>query len=105
MPPKLLSQLLREDASLRDLVGEFVRALPERLAELKQAYADLDWDLLATLAHRLKGAGAAYGYPDLSEVAARMEQAFRGREVGEFEGWTRQLEELVAAVQAGITEP
>jgi HPt (histidine-containing phosphotransfer) domain-containing protein len=103
-PQKLVSQLLVEDAGLRDIVEEFVAALPGRLAELKQAYSMLDWDMLTMLAHRLKGASGSYGYPDLSQLAAQMEQGFKEQHADQFQTWTQQMDELIAAVKAGMSE-
>ncbi|MEW6253804.1 MAG: Hpt domain-containing protein, partial [Planctomycetota bacterium] len=74
---KLLSQLLLEDVNLRDVVEEFVASLELRAGELRQAHARLDWDLLAALAHRLKGAAGSYGYPSISRLCAELEQRFR----------------------------
>ena len=103
-PQKLISQLLADDADLRDLVEEFVAALPQRVEELKQAYEALDWEQLAMLAHRLKGASGSYGYPDLSTLAATMEQSFRSQQADDFAAWTKWLEAAVNAAQAGLED-
>jgi HPt (histidine-containing phosphotransfer) domain-containing protein len=99
---KLVSQLLIDDPELRDVVEEFVHGLPRRLAEMRAAYAQLDWELLRTLAHRLKGAGGSYGYPVLSQLAAEMERGFRSHCAGQFNTWASQLEQLSEAARAGL---
>ncbi|MCK4341921.1 MAG: Hpt domain-containing protein [Phycisphaerae bacterium] len=99
---KLVSQLLEEDPDLLDVVEEFVKGLEQRLEEIKQAYEQLDWDQLTTVAHRLKGAGGSYGYPDISELCAKMEQAFRAQMAGDYEGWMTRLTQLVHAAEAGL---
>jgi HPt (histidine-containing phosphotransfer) domain-containing protein len=104
-PAKLVSQLLLEDASLRDLVQEFVEALPQRLEELRRAYESLDWDQLAVLAHRLKGAAGSYGYPDLSRLAAEMEEMFRLHQAEHFAQWLDRLRALIVAAKAGLESP
>jgi HPt (histidine-containing phosphotransfer) domain-containing protein len=102
IPPQLVSQLLKEDPELRDIVEEFVDGLQSRLDELQNAFDANDWDQLATLAHRLKGASGSYGYPDLSALAATMESSFRAQQAGNFRDWLRQFEELVSAAKAGL---
>jgi len=102
LPKKLVSQLLEEDAGLRDIVDEFVQGLATRLAELEAAHAKLDWELLATLAHRLKGASGSYGYPEISRLCADMEAAFRAHQAGDFQSQVRQLSGLTAAARAGL---
>ena len=104
VPPKLVSHLLAEDPGLRDIVLEFVNGLPTRIADFQKAHEQLDYDLLGTLAHRLKGAAGSYGYPDLSAVCFEMERQFRVHESGAFADWVRQLESLAAAARAGLAQ-
>ncbi len=101
-PSKLISQLLAEDAGLRDIVKEFVDHLTVRINELRQAHEKLDWDALTTLAHRLKGAAGSYGYPDISTLCAEMEQKLRSHEAEEFARWIAGLGQLAAAARAGL---
>lgn len=102
MRQTLVSQLIMEDPTMKDLVEDFVEGLPNRLADLRGAMEQLNWDELRLLAHRLKGAGGSYGYPQISEVAAHMEKGFRNQTVDDFADCARQLEELVAAARAGL---
>ena len=101
-PQKAVSHLLEDDPDLQDIVEEFVAALPERVEELKRAYEALDWDQLTMLAHRLKGASGSYGYPDLSAVAANMEQSFRGQQADTFAEWAKYIEAYASAAKAGL---
>lgn len=103
-PQKLVSQLLTEDADLRDIVEEFVNGLPGRIEDLRKTYENLDWTQLKTLAHQLKGAGGSYGYPDLSQLAAIMERDFVAQRAEDITTRLRQLEELVTAIQAGLRQ-
>lgn len=103
-PNALISQLLIDDADLRDIVEEFVGELDDRLAEIQQSYAALDWGNLETLAHRLKGAGGSYGYPAISNVAAEMETAFRQQTADHYDQWMDQLQYLVTAAKNGLSE-
>jgi HPt (histidine-containing phosphotransfer) domain-containing protein len=102
LPGKLVSALLLSDPDLRDLVEEFVDGLSSRFDELRQASRQQDWDRLTLLAHQLKGAGGSYGYADLSDVALKMEQAFRAHSAEQFAGLMAKLEELTAAARAGL---
>ena len=65
VPSRLVSQLVIEDPEMIDVVEEFVGELPNRITEMQNAHRELDWELLRTCAHRLKGAGGSYGYPIL----------------------------------------
>ncbi len=99
---RLHSLLLADDPELRDIVEEFVETLDRRIDEIRQAYAQLDWAALRTLAHRLKGAGGSYGYPPLSSLAAEMEKNFAAHNAGAFQDWLRELEQLTTAAKAGL---
>lgn len=101
----LTSQLLQDDGDLRDIVEEFIDGLPKQLVELREAYACLDWQTMRTLAHRLKGAGGSYGYPQLSEAGATMETAFKEHEAEDFAAWTKRVDDLIHAAKAGLKEP
>ncbi len=103
-PKPLFSQLLRDDADLREIVEEFVAGLPSRLEEIREAYGRLDWQHLMVLSHRLKGASGSYGYPDLSTLAANMEQAFRAQQAENLGQWMDQFESLIQAAQAGLEQ-
>ena len=105
VPAKLVSQLIKESPDLGDIVAEFVQGLAPQVAQLKQSFEKLDWQMLAVLAHRLKGAGGSYGYPDISRLGAEMEQGFRNQHAEDFRAWITRLSELVAAAEAGLTGP
>jgi HPt (histidine-containing phosphotransfer) domain-containing protein len=101
-PEKLVSLLVVEDPDMRDVVEEFVAGLHERLTELRQAHEQMDWELLTTLAHRLKGAGGSYGYPDISRLCADMERNFRAHQGADFSEYLQRLAALTAAAKAGL---
>lgn len=101
---KIHSLLIEEDPELRDVVEEFVTGLTQRLAELQAAHEQNDWDMLATLAHRLKGAGGSYGYPDMTKLGAEMETAFRQKQAERFNVFFQQFETLVRGAQAGLAD-
>ncbi len=103
-PDQLVSDLLRDDPEMYDLVEQFVDGLPGRLSELRRAYEQLDWDALTKLAHQLKGAGGSFGYPDVSGLAANMERNFRAHSIGSFKQWMEQLERLATAARLGLQD-
>jgi HPt (histidine-containing phosphotransfer) domain-containing protein len=101
-PTRLVSHLLVEEEDLRDIVEEFVNGLSDRLGELKSAHEALDWELLRTLAHRLKGAGGSYGYPAISELGKTMEDEFKSHRANDIAGLMKRFEQLIDAAAAGL---
>ncbi len=66
-----------QDPALRQLVGKFVKNLPTRVAALQAAQRNSDWNELANQAHQMAGAAGGYGFPELGNVAARIEAQAR----------------------------
>lgn len=101
---RLVSQLLLNDTDLRDIVAEFVDGLDGRIAEMRSAHDAADWATLVRLAHRLKGAGGSYGYPDVSAAARAIEERIRRHASDGFDAWMIELEQLAAAAKAGLRD-
>jgi CheY-like chemotaxis protein/HPt (histidine-containing phosphotransfer) domain-containing protein len=74
--PEIFSELAG-DPEMVDLVRDFVEALPGRDAELREALASAALDRVETVAHQLKGAAGGYGFPCITEAAARLERSVR----------------------------
>jgi HPt (histidine-containing phosphotransfer) domain-containing protein len=56
--------------------------MPVRRDGLVDAHRNAAWDLLRSRAHQLKGAGGGFGFPQLSALAAELEQACRSSDPG-----------------------
>lgn len=68
-----------DDPEMAELVELFVSELPERLAALEAAWTSGDSQTLRRMAHQLKGAGAGYGFPVVSDAAGEVETAILAR--------------------------
>jgi HPt (histidine-containing phosphotransfer) domain-containing protein len=73
------SQLVRENPSLTGIVLEFVEGLKPRLVRMEDALRAFDFETLRIAAHQLKGSGGGFGYPLLSQKAARLEHGAKTR--------------------------
>jgi HPt (histidine-containing phosphotransfer) domain-containing protein len=72
------------DDEMMEIVREFAGELPARIARIEELLAAGDEEELGRLAHQLKGAGGGYGFPQITEAAAGLEQAIKSA-VGESE--------------------
>lgn len=99
---RLVSQLVASEPDMIELVAEFVRGLPDRVREMREAQAKSDFELLRTLAHRLKGAGGSYGFPPISRLAGALEQQFARHDASGFATGMAELERLVESALAGL---
>jgi PAS domain S-box-containing protein len=71
----IVSDRIDFDPEMVPLVIDFTGRLPLRLEELNGTLEAGNVDSLENLAHKLKGSAGLYGYPQVSEVAARLELA------------------------------
>jgi signal transduction histidine kinase/FixJ family two-component response regulator len=69
----IISTLLSEEPTFRDLVEKFVAELPDMLEKLHGAYQQKDWVTLKDELHSLKGMGGGFGYNVLTELAGKAE--------------------------------
>src|SRR5262249_17904979 len=67
----------------RPLVEEYVRGLPGQVRAIGDALRGGDLVLAGKLAHKLRGSGGMYGFPDLGETAGLLEDAAREGQPGE----------------------
>lgn len=63
------------DADLQDLIPQFVENRKKDIVALEELVEKNDLTAIAQLAHKIKGAAAGYGFNELSDLAAQMEQA------------------------------
>lgn len=60
------------DEEMQHLINGFVNRLPQTVNEITRAYRQKKWQDLLTSVHRLKGAGGAFGYPELSDISKKI---------------------------------
>jgi signal transduction histidine kinase/DNA-binding NarL/FixJ family response regulator len=70
-----MSEDFVNDPEFRNLVQQFVEGLPAQVAAIADAVEQEDWDKAALLSHNLKGVGGNYGYPEISDIAKRINSA------------------------------
>jgi len=72
-----IRSIYEDDDDMMDIIREFAAELPDRAASLESLLATDDLAELQNLAHQLKGAGGGYGFAEITEVAAALEQSLK----------------------------
>jgi len=91
------------DEDLRDLLHEYVAGLSGTARDMEGCLSTGDSESLARAAHRLRGTGGTYGYPAVTEVCGRIEDAVRGgRPAEEVAELVAGLRSLVPRIEAGL---
>jgi signal transduction histidine kinase/FixJ family two-component response regulator len=89
-----------EDAQYRALVGRFVAGLPGYAREIETGLEHGDWESVASLSHQLKGMGGSFGFPELSDLAERLQQQLKEGRRDTAPHTIRELLELIRAIAA-----
>jgi two-component system sensor histidine kinase/response regulator len=99
--PEGIRSQYADDSDIADILDKFVATLGGRIMPMRNALANRDYDEVRRLAHKLKGAGGSYGYPQLSETAGVLDNvsAIKDSEMARLA--LKQLSELCRAVEAG----
>jgi PAS domain S-box-containing protein len=79
------------DELTRELRAEYMAAFPDVLAECEALATDGDARALGAIGHRLKGNGFSYGFPEITEIGARIEEFGKA---GNLDAIRPQLERL-----------
>jgi signal transduction histidine kinase/DNA-binding response OmpR family regulator len=87
-------------SAMRKAVEGFVNRLPARVVSLASLVEAGEIEELRRLAHQLKGAGAGYGFPQITETAARVESLIKSSErLDAIRGGVTELIELIRSVK------
>lgn len=60
------------DPEYLELVVSFIDGLPDKMKEILTAQDEQDWEEVRAIAHKLKGMGGGFGFPEITDVAARL---------------------------------
>lgn len=69
-----------DDEDFQELIEMFIDGIEEKKQFLSQIVGTDQINPLKTLAHQLKGAGAGYGFNELSELASHLEEACKSED-------------------------
>ena len=90
---------VRVPEELRALMPRFLSNRQADLEQLRTAAARSDFETARRIGHILKGAGGGYGFPQITELAASLEQALKsGADAPVVKDRTHSLCELLRAV-------
>lgn len=99
----IVSSLLDSEPDFLDLVVKFAARLPDMVRDIRMALTDADWPGLKKSAHDLKAVGGGYGYPQISEVAAKIEFEVAKRDPAAAAPLIEELSALAERIVQGVT--
>ena len=96
----VVSTLPLDNPVYREIVEEFVEFLNDHIDEMRDAYAQDDFEQLAELAHGLKGAGGTAGFDVLTTPATDLQRSAAHEDVEHIEIAIEELAELTERITA-----
>jgi HPt (histidine-containing phosphotransfer) domain-containing protein len=81
-------------SALQELRAAYLQSLPKKMTMIADSLAARDFKVIAGLAHQLKGSGLSYGFPAVSDLALRLEEAAENRRVPVIESLIIEFRDL-----------
>jgi signal transduction histidine kinase/CheY-like chemotaxis protein/HPt (histidine-containing phosphotransfer) domain-containing protein len=102
-PTPLLSTLPMDEPEFREIVEEFVGRLEDQLATMRTAWNTGDFELVARIAHWIKGSGGTVGFDALTEPAGKLEQCVLKTLNEDPETYLQQLDDLMDQIRLPLS--
>jgi signal transduction histidine kinase/CheY-like chemotaxis protein len=100
----IFSTLAVEDAEFKELVAQYVKRLPEMVYELVRAVELQEWDKVGFHAHKLRGSGGGYGFPQLTDIATKINFQVHNKNYWELNELVDELKTLSNRIVAGVMD-
>ena len=88
-----------DDEDVWEMAPTFLGNRERDVAALRTALEAGDSSTIQRLGHNMKGAGAAYGFPEITTLGAALESAARAADVSAAQDLTTQLADYLARVE------
>jgi HPt (histidine-containing phosphotransfer) domain-containing protein len=80
---------------MAELIQSFVNEIPERVRLVERHWERHELGELRRIAHQLKGACGGYGFPQVGQAAAKLENGLSREENADLESVAERVRELV----------
>lgn len=90
---------------LREYLPNYYRQRGEDLKKLHAAAEGGDWEKLQFIGHKIKGSAATYGFPELGQAGAELEQSAIDRDLGQVNSRIRYIEDWLRTVSPPAEAP
>ena len=95
----LLKTVENDWTLLKEIVDLYCTDAPRQIQRIRNGITNNDADLVQDAAHALKGASSAFGKTPVYELALKLEQVGRARDLGQAEKSLQQLQRAVISLE------
>jgi CheY-like chemotaxis protein len=89
---------VRVEDGLRDIVPGFLDNRKKDVARLNSALEASDFETIRQLGHRMKGTGAGYGFPLITEIGSDLEEAAQAPDAARIRRRVEELDRFLESV-------
>lgn len=100
----IYSELIEEEPDIIEVVDRFIENLPEQITKLDTAFYANDWQTFRNSVHDLKGMGGGFGFPQLSQEAAKIETQLQQQNYSAILPMISELKLLVKRIRPGSSK-
>ena len=90
------------EPSIAGLAPRYLKNVQKELNTLQAAQAAEDYPSLQRIGHNLNGTGGSFGFPRITDLGARIEQAAKDRAVDEIRPAIDELASFLQRVQSSL---
>jgi HPt (histidine-containing phosphotransfer) domain-containing protein len=87
------------DPQIAALVPRFLANRVAEVDKIRAALAGADFERIRVAAHGMKGAGGAYGFPEITRLGAAMEESARQRDAAAITALVASLEKYLGRIE------
>lgn len=91
--------LVYVDSDFKDLVPGFLDNRRAEIDVIRSSSESGDFNEIIRLGHGMKGAGAGYGFQEITKIGSNLEEAAKNEDISEIESELIRLEEYLSAVR------
>ncbi|MDP1564552.1 MAG: ATP-binding protein [Pirellulaceae bacterium] len=92
-----------DDPDMGMVIFEFVESLPDRMTTAVKFLQEQNYAELRRLVHQLKGAGGGYGFPQITEIADRVERQIANADPSaEIMDGIKELGEIISSIDCKV---
>lgn len=101
----LYSTVLGEEEDYKDLIDAFISNLVSTKKNLQKFSQEENWKELSMMIHQLKGLGGGYGFPDITEISAKIEFQLANKNYAEVKNLLHNLYNIFDRIIVGNQKP
>jgi len=87
------------DSELQEIVPSFLENRKKDLIQIKDFLANSKWDNIESIAHKLAGNAGSYGFNDLGNIGASLEDACKAGDVTAIHDYCAQYQNYMDNLQ------